>query len=47
MLYILYVYTGSFEFDYRRTLLAALHVHRIEIPYGPLPGAGWSKNSIA
>ena len=27
------VYTGSFELDYPRTLLAALHVHRIEIPY--------------
>ena len=27
------VYTGSFELDYPRTLLSALHVHRIEIPY--------------
>ena len=27
------VYTGSFELDYPRTLLAALHVHRIEIPF--------------
>ena len=24
------VYTGSFELDYLRTLLASLHVHRIE-----------------
>ena len=27
------VYTGSFEPDYPRTILGALHVHRIEIPY--------------
>ena len=27
------VYTGSFELDYPRTLLAALYVHRMEIPY--------------
>ena len=27
------VYTVSFELDYPRTLLAVLHVHRIEIPY--------------
>ena len=27
------VYTGSFEPEYPRTLLGALHVHRIEIPY--------------
>ena len=31
------VYTGSFELDYPRTLLAALHVHRIEIPYRAFP----------
>ena len=32
------VYTGSFELDYPRTLLAALHhVHRIEIPYQAFP----------
>ena len=31
------VYTGSFEADYLRTLLAALHVHRIEIPYRAFP----------
>ena len=31
------VYTGSFEPDYPRTLLAALHVHRIEIPYRAFP----------
>ena len=31
------VYTGSFELDYLRTLLAALHVHRIEIPYRAFP----------
>ena len=29
------VYTGSL--DYPRTLLAALHVHRIEIPYRAFP----------
>ena len=28
---------GSFELDYPRTLLAALHVHRIEIPYRAFP----------
>ena len=27
-------------------LLAALHVHRIEIPYWAFPERGWSKNSI-
>ena len=27
------VYTGSFGPEYPRTLLGALHVHRIEIPY--------------
>ena len=32
-----YVYTGSFELDYPHTLLAALHVHRIEIPYQAFP----------
>ena len=26
------VYTGSFELDYPRTLIAALHVHRIAFP---------------
>ena len=31
------VYTGSFELDYPRTLLAALHVHRIKIPYRAFP----------
>ena len=31
------VYTGSFELDYPRTLLAALYVHRIEIPYRAFP----------
>ena len=31
------LYTGSFELDYPRTLLAALHVHRIEIPYQAFP----------
>ena len=31
------VCTGSFELDYPRTLLAALHVHRIEIPYRAFP----------
>ena len=31
------VYTGSFELDYPRTLLAALHVHRIEMPYRAFP----------
>ena len=31
------VYAGSFELDYPRTLLAALHVHRIEIPYRAFP----------
>ena len=31
------VYTGSFELDYPRTLLAALHAHRIEIPYRAFP----------
>ena len=31
------VYTGSFELDYPHTLLAALHVHRIEIPYRAFP----------
>ena len=31
------VYTGSFELDYPRTLLAAPHVHRIEIPYQAFP----------
>ena len=31
------VYTGNFELDYPRTLLAALHVHRIEIPYRAFP----------
>ena len=31
------LYTGSFELDYPRTLLAALHVHRIEIPYRAFP----------
>ena len=32
------VYTGSFELDYPRTqLAAALHVHRIEIPYRAFP----------
>ena len=31
------VYTGSFELNYPRTLLAALHVHRIEIPYRAFP----------
>ena len=31
------VYTGSFELDYPRTLLAALHVYRIEIPYRAFP----------
>ena len=29
--------TGSFELDYPRTLLAVLHVHRIEIPYRAIP----------
>ena len=31
------VYTGSFELDYPRTQLAALHVHRIEIPHRAFP----------
>ena len=31
------LYTSSFELDYPRTLLAALHVHRIEIPYRAFP----------
>ena len=31
------VYTGSFELDYPRTLLAALHIHKIEIPYRAFP----------
>ena len=31
------VCTGSFELDYPHTLLAALHVHRIEIPYQAFP----------
>ena len=31
------VYTGSFELDYLRTQLAALHVHRIEIPHRAFP----------
>ena len=32
------VYTGSFELDYPRTqLAAAIHVHRIEIPYRAFP----------
>ena len=31
------VYTGSFELDYPHTLLAALHVHRTEIPYRAFP----------
>ena len=31
------VYRGSFELEYLRTLLAALHVHRIEIPYRAFP----------
>ena len=31
------VYTGSFEIDYPRTLLAGLHVHRIEIPCRAFP----------
>ena len=31
------VYTGSFELDYPRTLFAALHVQRIEIPYRAFP----------
>ena len=31
------VYTGSFEHDYPHTLLAALHVHRIEIPFQAFP----------
>ena len=31
------VYTGSFELDYLCTLLAALHVLRIEIPYRAFP----------
>ena len=31
------VYTASFELDYRRTLLAALHVHGIEVPYRAFP----------
>ena len=31
------LYTGSFELDYLRTLFAALHVHRIEIPYQAFP----------
>ena len=31
------VYTGSFELDYPRTLLAALHVYRTEIPYRAFP----------
>ena len=31
------VYTGSFELDYQRTLLAALHVRRIDIPYRAFP----------
>ena len=31
------LYTGSFELEYPRTLLAALHVHRIEIPYQAFP----------
>ena len=30
-------YTRSFELDYARTLLAALHVHRIQIPYRAIP----------
>ena len=32
-----FVYTGSSELDYPRTLRAALHVHRIEIPYRAFP----------
>ena len=31
------VYTGSFDPDYPRTPLAALHVHRMEIPYRAFP----------
>ena len=31
------VYTGSFELAYPRTLLAALHVHRIKILYRAFP----------
>ena len=31
------VYTGSFELDNPRTLLAALLVHRIEIPHRAFP----------
>ena len=33
------VYTGGFELDYPRSLLAALHVHRMEIPYRAFPGS--------
>ena len=31
------VYTGSFELDYPHTQLAALHVHRRELPYRAFP----------
>ena len=31
------VCTGSFELDYPRTLLAALHLYRTEIPYRAFP----------
>ena len=31
------VYAGTSELDYPRSLLAALHVHRIEIPYRAFP----------
>ena len=31
------VYTASFELGYPRPLLAALHVHRIEIPHQAFP----------
>ena len=41
------VYRGSFNLTIRALrLLAALHVHRIEIPYWAFPERGWSKNSI-
>ena len=36
-MYHVCVYTGSFELDYPCTLLAALHVHRIEILYRAFP----------
>ena len=40
------VYTGSFELDYLRTLLASLHVHRIEIYLPSYPRTHKTKQII-